>query len=260
MPPARSLSTSRILRMGNLCPGMPRSLFEGTEAMLIRRSPNGAGHIRPQHSRDRSEQVIAINRNAWSQSIGTGGRNHPVRATLSGLPHRHTSSGHGTGIGDGIGRGIDVAATEGWRKRHDSGAVAARYRHAFGGLSVRFLVGQSVRNPADLQSFRPWTAVTEAHLFLAGRADLYTPALARHGGALARARKGSCTCGRCCAGPARRPTRRRNRRGSRQAEGQVVHAGRRGRRGAGVAPSSFLRNWRLFIVRRALGSAHNSSG
>jgi hypothetical protein len=24
--------------------------------------------------------VVAINRNAWSQSVGTGGRNHPVRA------------------------------------------------------------------------------------------------------------------------------------------------------------------------------------
>src|ERR1700687_4023628 len=36
------------------------------------------------------------------------------------------------------------------QKRHDSGAVAARYRHAFGGLSVRFLVGQSLRNPALL--------------------------------------------------------------------------------------------------------------
>src|SRR5271168_424119 len=74
---------------------------------------------------------------------------------LSGLPHRHTSSGHGTGIGDGIGRGIDVAATEGWRKGHDSGAVVARYRHAFGGLSVRFLVGQSVRNPAGTGFSRP---------------------------------------------------------------------------------------------------------
>ena len=28
-----------------------------------------------------------------------------------------------------------------------------RYRHAFGGLSVRFLVGQSVRNPADSAEF-----------------------------------------------------------------------------------------------------------
>jgi hypothetical protein len=48
--------------------------------MLIRRSPNGAGHTRPQPGRDRSEQVVAINRNAWSQSIGIGGRNQPVRA------------------------------------------------------------------------------------------------------------------------------------------------------------------------------------
>jgi len=34
-----------------------------------------------------------------------------------------------------------------------AGAVAAQYRRAFGGLSVRFLVGQSVRNPADSAEF-----------------------------------------------------------------------------------------------------------
>ena len=48
--------------------------------MPIRRSPNGAGHTRPQPGRDRPEWVVAINRNAWSQSIGIGGRNQPVRA------------------------------------------------------------------------------------------------------------------------------------------------------------------------------------
>jgi hypothetical protein len=50
--------------------------------MPIRGSPNGANHLRPQAGRDRLEQVVAINRNAWSQSIGTAGRNHPVRALL----------------------------------------------------------------------------------------------------------------------------------------------------------------------------------
>jgi hypothetical protein len=50
--------------------------------MPIRGSPNGANHLRPQAGRDRLEQVVAINRNAWSQSIGTAGRNHPVRAPL----------------------------------------------------------------------------------------------------------------------------------------------------------------------------------
>ena len=42
--------------------------------MPIRGSPNGANHLRPQAGRDRLEQVVAINRNAWSQSIGTAGR------------------------------------------------------------------------------------------------------------------------------------------------------------------------------------------
>jgi hypothetical protein len=48
--------------------------------MPIRRSPNGVRHVRPQPGRNRPERVVAINRNAWSQSVGTGGRNHPVRA------------------------------------------------------------------------------------------------------------------------------------------------------------------------------------
>jgi hypothetical protein len=48
--------------------------------MPVRRSPNGARHVRPQLGRNRPERVVAINRNAWSQSVGTGGRNHPVRA------------------------------------------------------------------------------------------------------------------------------------------------------------------------------------
>ena len=48
--------------------------------MPIRGSPNGARHPRPQPGRDRPEWVVAINRNAWSQSIGTAGRDHPVRA------------------------------------------------------------------------------------------------------------------------------------------------------------------------------------
>jgi hypothetical protein len=34
--------------------------------MPIRGSPNGANHLRPQAGRDRLEQVVAINRNAWS--------------------------------------------------------------------------------------------------------------------------------------------------------------------------------------------------
>ena len=48
--------------------------------MPIRGSPNGAGYLRPQAGRDRPESVVAINRNAWSQSIVTAGRDHPVRA------------------------------------------------------------------------------------------------------------------------------------------------------------------------------------
>ena len=47
--------------------------------MPIRRSPNGARHPRPQAGRDPPEQVVAINRNAWSQSIGMARRDHPVR-------------------------------------------------------------------------------------------------------------------------------------------------------------------------------------
>ena len=56
--------------------------------MPIRRSPNGAHHPHPQAGRDRPEWVVAINRNAWSQSIGIAGRDHPVCA-----PRRQKAQG-----------------------------------------------------------------------------------------------------------------------------------------------------------------------
>src|SRR5665647_3411590 len=80
MPPALSRSTSRILRIGNLCPGMPSSSQKELMPCRFEDHPNGARHVRPQPGRNRPERVVAINRNAWSQSVGTGGRNHPVRA------------------------------------------------------------------------------------------------------------------------------------------------------------------------------------
>ena len=45
--------------------------------MPTRRSPNGAAHTPPQPGRDRPEWPVAINWNAWSQSIGITGRNQP---------------------------------------------------------------------------------------------------------------------------------------------------------------------------------------
>jgi hypothetical protein len=56
--------------------------------MPIRRSPNGAHHPHPQAGRDRPEWVVAINRNAWSQSIGIAGRDHPVCAVIPRKPDR----------------------------------------------------------------------------------------------------------------------------------------------------------------------------
>src|SRR6202163_4736540 len=78
MPPADSLRW--ILRMGNLGPGIAPLPVEKERVMPIRGSPDGACHPRPQSGRDRPEWVVAINRNAWSRSIGTAGRDHPVRA------------------------------------------------------------------------------------------------------------------------------------------------------------------------------------
>ena len=58
--------------------------------MPIRGSPNGARHTPPQAGRDRPEWVVAINRYARSQSIGTAGRNGPVRADRLGRTPAHT--------------------------------------------------------------------------------------------------------------------------------------------------------------------------
>jgi hypothetical protein len=78
MPPARSLSTSRILRMGNLCPGMPcspqRSRGNADSKITQRRwsHPSTAWSRSPgMGGRDQSERPVAINWNRWSQSAGT---------------------------------------------------------------------------------------------------------------------------------------------------------------------------------------------
>ena len=49
--------------------------------MPIRGSPNGAHHPRPQAGRDRPEWLVAINRNAWSQSIGISEASNRSRVT-----------------------------------------------------------------------------------------------------------------------------------------------------------------------------------
>jgi len=63
--------------------------------MPIRRSPNGAHHPHPQAGRDRPEWVVAINRNAWSQSIGIAGRDHPVCAELTDIELNEVAGGIG---------------------------------------------------------------------------------------------------------------------------------------------------------------------
>ena len=57
--------------------------------MPLRGSPNGASYTRPQPGRHRSEQVVAINRNRWSQSAGMRNLSRKIaptyrRAVLSG--------------------------------------------------------------------------------------------------------------------------------------------------------------------------------
>ena len=64
--------------------------------MPSRGSPNGPLHTLHNLStarspgRDRPEQVVVIDWNGWSSSIGTGGRHHPVRA---GAPFRQQVGG-----------------------------------------------------------------------------------------------------------------------------------------------------------------------
>ncbi len=80
-------SARRRLRLYPLLRALPRPRDHRelrrpgvTRECILRGSPNGAPHPRPQAGRNRPEWVVAINRNAWSQSIGTACRDHPVRA------------------------------------------------------------------------------------------------------------------------------------------------------------------------------------
>src|ERR1043166_5012712 len=66
MPAADSLGPARMLRMGNLGPGMPRSRGKGAKPCRFADHPTAPVTPRP--------QLVAIARNGWSRSIGTGGR------------------------------------------------------------------------------------------------------------------------------------------------------------------------------------------
>src|ERR1700746_195990 len=78
MPAADSLSTSRILRMGNLGPGIvPAPCGKGAKPCRFADHPTAP--VTPVHrwsrspgmgGRDQSERVVAINWNEWSRSIG----------------------------------------------------------------------------------------------------------------------------------------------------------------------------------------------
>ena len=65
------------LRMGNLCWAIPTPLEKRSEVRLIRGSPNGVHHARPQPccpGRHRPEQVVVIHRKRWSPLTGNPGR------------------------------------------------------------------------------------------------------------------------------------------------------------------------------------------
>src|SRR5215475_15694499 len=74
MPAAESLSKSRILRIGNLGPGIGPPLPCGKGAKPCRFADYPTAPVTPVH------RLVAINRSTWSQSIVIAGRDHPLRA------------------------------------------------------------------------------------------------------------------------------------------------------------------------------------
>ena len=79
MPAAVSRSTSRILRMGNLCPGMSSSSRK--EPRPCRFEDHPTVPFAPVHRLIViPERMIGINRNDCSRSIGTADRDGPERA------------------------------------------------------------------------------------------------------------------------------------------------------------------------------------
>jgi hypothetical protein len=70
---------------------------------------------RPQPGRDRPEWLVAINRNEWSQSIVTGGRNQPMRP-LGHLMQLSTGAHHYDYVGNhghnNLGVWLDIAAKQ----------------------------------------------------------------------------------------------------------------------------------------------------
>src|SRR5262245_23444443 len=92
MPAAVNRSTSRILRMGNLAPGIrPLSLWKkGVRPLGFADHPTVLVHTPPRDpqacsgspgtaARDQSEWLLGISRNGCSESIGIAARDHSVR-------------------------------------------------------------------------------------------------------------------------------------------------------------------------------------
>jgi hypothetical protein len=72
--------------MGNLDWAMPAPLGKKSEVRLIRGSPNGVHHARPQSccpGRHGPEQVVVIDWKWWSPSTGFTGRHAPERAEFN---------------------------------------------------------------------------------------------------------------------------------------------------------------------------------
>jgi hypothetical protein len=67
MPQAESRSTSRILRMGNLAPGIASLPLEKEQS-------HPDSQITQRRSSPPSTALVAIARNRWSRCVGTGGR------------------------------------------------------------------------------------------------------------------------------------------------------------------------------------------
>src|SRR5271167_2273873 len=86
-------------------------------------------------------------------------------STLAPFPHPAHRTGHADRPHPALGQDLTPSPTTRRAQAETGVAVAARYKHAFGGLSVRFLVGRSVRNLRILHSFSAHGRPALAHHF-----------------------------------------------------------------------------------------------
>jgi len=151
-----------------------------SEVRLIRGSPNGVHHARPQPccpGRHRLEQVVVIHRKRWSPSTGNLGRHGPARAIIASNPSEALDQSRQTNAKAGGSRLAFLSESEDDAQRNDafgrpSGLSKARTDQGLSLLLCNNVVSEKTE-PA-------WNSIAACHSAASCLRNASKPWLLRH--------------------------------------------------------------------------------